>query len=330
MALDGLRPPSALDPHAALYKDWLHLNLFDPPSGLVGLVNVAAHGAPGDPHARVVGTALVHLPEHGWAGNVEVMALGDAAFDQRGIGLRGVALGLDTSTVLASVRLPQDGLDVALTARAAVAPLTVPLRLPLDDGWISWSAVAHLTVEGQATVGDRTIALDRCDAYHDHNWGRWRWGDDSGWRWGCFMAPGGDPALIVGRTYDRSHRDGGRPVLIVHTAGRRRVFAGSSVRIDTAGALAVRPRRMPGALAALHTDRARPALPAEVHVGVDDARGRVRLRFAAAAAAQLITAEPAERGYGFIHELPGEFEADGAIDGAGFDVAGLGIYEHVD
>ena len=91
-----------------------------------------------------------------------------------------------------------------------------------------------------------------------------------------------------------------------------------------------RGRAASRALAALHTDRARPALPAEVHVGVDDARGRVRLRFTAAAAAQLITAEPAERGYGFIHELPGEFEADGAIDGAGFDAAGLGIYEHVD
>jgi hypothetical protein len=116
----------------------------------------------------------------------------------------------------------------------------------------------------------------------------------------------------------------------VHAGGRRRTFVGASVRIDTAGALAARPRRMPGSLAALHTDRARPALPAEVHVGVDDARGRVRLRFTAAAAVQVITSEPAERGYGFIHELPGEFEATGEIDGAGFEAAGLGIYEHVD
>ena len=71
MALDAPRAPSALDPLAGLYKDWLHLNLFDPASGLIGLVNVAAHGAPGDPQARAVGAALVHVPGHGWAGNLE-------------------------------------------------------------------------------------------------------------------------------------------------------------------------------------------------------------------------------------------------------------------
>ena len=330
MALDGLRPPSALDPKAGRYKDWLHLNLFHPPSGLVGLVNVAAHGAPGDPRARAVGAALVHVPGDGWAGNLEAISLADASFDERGIGLRAVALALDTTAVLASARLPHDGLELAVTARATAAPLTVPLRLPLGEGWISWSAVSHLAAEGQVRVGGRTIALDGCDAYHDHNWGRWRWGDDIGWRWGCFLAPGGDPSIVIGRTYDRSHRVGHRPVLVVHSGGRRRLFTGPAVRINTAGRLDVRPRRLPGALAALHVDRARPALPAEVHVDVDDARGRLRLRFRTAAAAQMITAEPGERGYGFIHELPGAFEASGDIDGAGFEAEGLGIYEHVD
>ena len=330
MLLDGLRAPSALDPAAGLYKDWLHLNLFHPASGLVGLVNVAAHGAPGDPQARAVGTALVHLPGHGWAGNLEAIALADAAFGERGIGLRSVAVGLDGMTVLASARLPHDDLELTVTARATTAPLTVPLRLPLGDGWISWSAVAHLAVEGSAAVAGRTIALDGCDAYHDHNWGRWRWGDDIGWRWGCFQAPGGDPSFVISRTDDRLHRSGGRPVLLVHSGGKRRLFTGSSVRIDTGGTLDARPRRLPGALAALHVDRARPALPAEVRVDVDDARGRLSLRFRAVAAAQVITAEPGERGYGFIHELPGTFEATGVVGGTAIEAEGLGIFEHVD
>ena len=329
MALDGLRAPSALDPQAGLYKDWLHLNLFHRPSGLVGLVNVAAHGAPGDPLARAVGAALVHVPGHGWAGNLEAISLADASFDERGIGLRSVALGLDELVVLASARLPHDGLELSVTARATTPPLTVPLRLPLGDGWISWSAVSHLVAAGSATVAGRTIALDGCDAYHDHNWGRWRWGDDVGWRWGCFMAGGGDPSFVIGRTYDRAHRVGGRPVLLVHSGGRRQLFTGSSVRIDAAGSLDARPRRLPGALAALHVDRARPALPAEVQVDIDDPRGRVILRFRAAAAAQVITAEPGKRGYGFIHELPGTFEATGVVHGTAIECEGLGIYEHV-
>ena len=44
----------------------------------------------------------------------------------------------------------------------------------------------------------------------------------------------------------------------------------------------------------------------------------------------MITAEPGERGYGFIHELPGTFEASGYLNGAAIEAEGLGIYEHVD
>ena len=330
MALDGVRPPSPLDPHAERYKDWLHLNLFDAAAGLVGLVNVAVHGAPGDPRAVAVGTALVHTPDHGWTGNLEAAALDAVSFDTKAIGLRSVALGIHDSRVLASARLPQDGLELEVTARATASPLSVPWRQPLGGGWISWSVVAHLEASGKAIVNGHSIALDGCDAYHDHNWGRWRWGDDLGWRWGCFPAPGGDPVFVLSRTFDRHHEAGHRPLLLVHAGGRRRVFGGSAVRIETAGKLNARPRRVPGALAALHSDRARPSLPAEVLVHADDRRGSVRLTFRAAAAAQVITSEPGQRGYGFIHQIPGSFEAAGELDGTTIDAAGLGIYEHVD
>jgi hypothetical protein len=332
MALDGLRAPSRLDADAALYKDWLHLNLFHPPSGLVGLVNVAVHGEPGDPRSRAVGTALVHVPGVGWTGNIEAAGRDDAAVSEHAVGLRGVALGIDPGAgrVLASARLPRDGLELDVTARVAGRAVSAWWRMPLGQGWISWFAVAQLTVAGTATVHDRTFSLDGADAYHDHQWGRWRWGDDLGWKWGCFMAPGGDPVFVVIRTSDRAHGPRDRPTLIVHTGGRRRVFSGGSVRIAVAGALDPPRRRVPGALAALHTDRAQPRLPAVVRVDADDGADHVSLEFHARAAVQVITAELTESGFGFIHEMPGSFESSGHVNGADLRTAGLGVFEHVD
>jgi hypothetical protein len=329
--LDGLRPPSLHDREASLYKDWLHLNLFDWRTGLVGLVNVALHGDPEDPVARAVGTALVHLPEHGWLGNVETAGLDAAAVSEEGVGLGGVALAIDprSGIVMASARLPEDGLRLDVTARLDGPTHSVLRRLPLGSGWISWFAAPHLRPRGQVSADGGRIDLSAAVAYHDHNWGRWRWGEDLGWEWGCFADRTGDTMLVFTVVTDGHHRRRGRPLLLVHAGGRRRTFVGRSVAVDYAGELTALPRRVPGALAALHGDHARPRLPAEVEVRADDGHACVHLRFRADAVAQVLTAEPATPGYGFIHEIAGRFEAHGSIGGRGLAAEGLAMFEHV-
>jgi hypothetical protein len=332
MRLDGLRLASSLDPEAPLYKDWLHLNLFDPASGLVGILNVALQGPPREPHARAVGTALVHLPGRGWLGNVETAGIDDAAVHEDGVGLRHVALALDpgAGVVMASARLPDDGLNVEVTAQLSGPTHSVPWRMALGSGWISWFAAPRLRPRGHVETGERLIDLGAAAAYHDHNWGRWRWGDDLGWEWGCFADEDGGPVFVYTRTTDRDHRRRDRALLLVHAGGRRRMFAGATVAVDYAGQLELPPRRVPGALAALHGDRARPLLPAEVELRADDGHDFVRLRFQARAAAQIVTAEPTAPGYGFIHEVAGSFEAAGRMNGADLDARGLAVFEHVD
>jgi hypothetical protein len=328
--LDGLRPPTVLDAEPALYKDWLHLKVFAPGEPLVALVNVALHGAPGDAKAVAVGTALAHTPGEGWTGGVEVEPLAAAGTGEEGVRLPGVALALDpvTPAVLASARLPGDALDLDLVARPAGRALVVPWRLRLGDGWVSWAAIARLAVEGRATVAGREADLGGAQAYHDHNWGRWRWGDDVGWRFGCFAVTGG-PTLTLCWITDREHRRRQDARLHVH-GERRRGFAGASVAVEYEGKLAPPARRLPGALAALHGDRARPRLPARVAVEADDGADHLRIEFDAAGAVQLIVPEIAERGYGFIHELAGSFRVHGRLGGKRLSGGGLGVFEHVD
>jgi hypothetical protein len=174
------------------------------------------------------------------------------------------------------------------------------------------------------------VALGAAAGYHDHNWGRWRWGDDLGWEWGCFAGPAGGPVLVYTRTTDRGHRRGSRPVLLVHDGARNRTFTGRSVTAKYVRELRDAPRRLPGALAVLHCDRAMPRLPAEVELRADDGHDSIRVRFRARAAAQIVTTELALPGYGFIHEIAGSFEASGRIRGRELAVEGLAMFEHVD
>jgi hypothetical protein len=326
---DGLRPPPPGDPTAGAYKDWLHLNLFDHPSGAVGLVNVSLTGAPGDPRSRAVGTALLHVPGQGWAGNLEARGFAEAKIGTASIGLEHVALGVDygAGTVVASARFEEEGFLLDARAMSLVPAFAIDEPIPLGPGWFSWYSVGRLSVAGEVRVNGSVLPLARASAYHDHNWGRWHWGDDVGWDWGAFLAPEPGPAVILIRLTDSRHDLTQPPALVVHVAGRRRTFSGPSVEIQERGRLTGRLRRLPGSLAALHSDRADQDLPATVTVRADDGFDRLELEFTARAATQLVVADPQVRGYGFIHEVAGEFRCEGRVAGETFASDGLGVVE---
>lgn len=329
--MDILRPPGPYDPTAPAYKDWLHLNLFDHASGAVGLVNASLHGAPGAATSRAVGAALFHLPGAGWLGNLEVRGMEDAAVGASSIALEGVALALDPAAgrAHASARLPDDGVEARVVATAAARPVAAPTAMPLGSGWIAWSGVPRLSVAGTLAAGGATLRLDGASGYQDHNWGRWHWGDDLGWEWGAFLAPAPGPAFVLSRPTDRAHRADRPAALTADLGPLRRAFGGRGVRLRWHGELPGEMRRVPGALAALHPDHARPRLPGGLTVAGDDGIDAVELEFTARAAVQLVAADPVRPGYSFIHELVGGFTAAGRLGGAAFACAGLAVVEYV-
>jgi hypothetical protein len=332
IAADSFRPPAPNDPTAAAYKDWFHLNVFDHASGTVGLVNVSLNGSPADARSRAVGAALLHVPGFGWAGNVEVRGLHEVEVRDAALGLEHVALAVEhaSGTVVASARFPEDPLTLDVTATSVVPSVSVEEPLPLGSGWCSWYAVGRLTVAGEASVDGRRFDLRTASAYHDHNWGRWHWGDDLGWDWGAFLAPAPGPAVVLVRTTDREHRRLGPPSLIVYFRDLRRSLVGPTVEVEYAGTLDSPLRRVPGPMAALHGDRAAARLPAAVRLRGDDGRDSLELEFTGRGAAQLVTADPAVRGYGFIHEIVGEFRYEGRIAGVDVRGEGLGVVERAD
>jgi hypothetical protein len=329
---DGLRPPPPTDPDVGAYKDWLHLNVFDHPSGAVMLFNTSLHGAPADPRARAIGAALVHHPERGWIGNVAVRGFDEAVIAPNSIALEHLALAVDPAheRVLVSAAYPDDTLEASIATRAAAQAVDIEDRLPFGSGWISWYAVPRLAVSGNASVGGHRFDLSHASAYHDHNWGRWHWGDDVGWEWGAFLAASPGPSLVVTRTTGSDHRQRGAATLLFQHGAIRRRFVDKSVTLRLEGRFEGALRRIPGALAALHQDRATPLLPARVVLHAADGFDSIDLEFHPRAAAQLIAADPERRGYGFVHELVGEFSAVATIAGSRQPASGLGVFEYVD
>ncbi len=330
--MDVLRPPWPLEPDADGYKDWLHLNVFDHRSGSVGLFNASLHGSPMDPGSRAIGTALLHVPDWGWTGNVEVRGMDEAGIGATSISLEGVAIAADhpSGEVHVSVRLPRDRFRMSVRAERRSPSFAVQHKIPFGDGWISWYVLPRLSVQGAVRAGDHTLDLRGATAYHDHNWGRWHWGDDVGWEWGAFAGADDGPMFVFTRATDRAHARLGEAVLVADLAGTRRTFRGPSVTLGRGGRLDAKLRRLPGALAALHGDRASPPLPATVSIAGGDGIDHVEIEFEATSAGQLIAGDPVWPGYGFIHEVVGRFRARGRIAGRPLEVAGPGVFEHVD
>ena len=327
-----LRPPPPWDPTRNQYKDWLHLNVFDYATGSIALINTSLHGAPDDPRSRVMGTAVAHIPGKGWLGNVEVAGFEDAAIGTGSIGLSrtGIAIDPNSGSILASVRDQRAGLSASFSALPITASIDIEDGLPLGRGWISWYVVPRLAASGDWMLAERRIDLATAGVYQDHTWGRWHWGEDFGWEWGCFLAEDG-ATFVIARTTNRAHTQLSKLMLIMQVGSERRTMSGTSIEVTYRGELSSVSRRLPGAMAALHQDRAQPALPRTLMIRANDGIDTLEIEFSGRDALQLIAGDPIQpSGYGFIHEIAGNFMYRGTIGHVSTEGAGLGVIEYVD
>ncbi|MFN0103827.1 MAG: hypothetical protein ACKV2U_17305 [Bryobacteraceae bacterium] len=327
---DFVRLPPPADPEQAAYKDWLHLNVVDTADGWVGVFNASLHGSPRDARSLALGTALIYHPSLGWIGNMEVTDLASASIQPAFIGVR--RMGMASSPAPAAIQLSVDRMDERVSAQilctAVQDPILIELPLPFGRGWISWNVVPRLKPQGELSVDGVALPLNLARAYHDHNWGRWYWGDDIGWEWGYFG--GASVSVVFARTSNRAHSSLGAPWLSVHRNGISRRFPEPLVACHFEGSWQGRLRRLPGAMAALHQDRARPSLPRRVTILGAEPPDELTLTFEAVAAAQLIAGDPAGHGYSFIHQIAGTFQMEGRLGGESIYERGSAIFEYVD
>ncbi len=170
------------------FKEWFHFNLLGLPGGADVIVNVSFSAdvtRAGGGRTDVI--ALCHRPGHGWAGGVDSYDGAAAEFDTTRLALRvGDAVSLRYDAGAYQLNLRQRGGLLAL--RATLTPRAEPMLLwndtPLGTGSLNWLIAPHLEASGELRLGNERIQFDDICAYHDHNWGYWKWGEDFGWEWG--------------------------------------------------------------------------------------------------------------------------------------------------
>lgn len=188
---DYFRRPFTPMAEDSLRKEWQHFVLHTP--GLRLIVNYSVNdrmtsdGVEFDPRTIVIActddgtTAMVQRcdPEEAVMGPVSADAwLGTNRMHTTGEGYV-AAFGDQASACSGIVRFEPDAQPFVVNNQA-IAP----------NARLSWLFVPRMRASGHVRIGDRHYVFEDAPSYHDHNWGTFRWGDDFGWEWACFLPSG--------------------------------------------------------------------------------------------------------------------------------------------
>ena len=303
-------------------KEWHHFVVFDPAWTL--LFNLNLDGAAG-------GRAIAVVHHEGWRAEVRRCIAPnlrrgrlDATFDDAGMRWRD-----------GRYEVWFRGEDVSL--EAALEPASMP-SLSHDislgsDARLSWCLVPRLFATGSFAYGGRRVSFDARPAYHDHNWGRFVWGGDFAWDWGCAVseAPGSPWTVIFARMMDRAQRRTTATSVFLMRDGRcLRYFRDAEVHFAQGSERAPAPcARVPAAAALLLPDEDRD-VPSRVTVNAGRGDDALRISLELAARGQLLV--PSERALESVvrvNEAHGRVRVDGRCDGAEVAFEGPALLEVV-
>jgi hypothetical protein len=325
--------PIGVASEGASYKEWMHWCVRLPGEAgghLLVNLNVTEAGAPS---FRRRPRLIVLAERAGWSGLVEDFA------DDAVVGSAGtldLAMGRNSLRwQRGAFRLSLETSDIAaeLTLRPLVLP-TVPTRVSLGEGRsIHWVAIPRLEAHGWARVGAERMKLEGTTAYHDHNWGHFRWGGDLSWEWGFVNASALDDArsAVLVRVSDRGgHRVLGQSLLLWEGDSLTRTFQDRELRIALEGTdLGPRAFTVPP-LASLLVPGTSAGVPASLTaVGT---RGGDVLGFTFETASRARVAIPSDVDpfrLVLLNETSGRARVEGVIEGQPVAFEGAGIMEFV-
>jgi hypothetical protein len=237
---DFLRAPVLWTARPEGYKEWHHFQVHRP--GLWLLVNVSLMAETNGPTPRLVPRVIVIAHEERWTGAVvrfaetpevsadlSILTVGKNRFSLRPDGYR-VVVDLADRDIAGELHLRP-------TERPAVVLVN---NQPVGAGRLNWLAVPRLHTDGWFRIGGREHRFTDDLAYHDHNWGRFRWGDDFGWTWASVLPTAlDDPwSLVFTQMTDRRRlRTVAQALYVLRHGEQAAVFRDGAVRMRSVGRL---------------------------------------------------------------------------------------------
>jgi hypothetical protein len=302
------------------FKEWLHFAVHAP--GLDLLVNfsvvddIRERARAGAELARVI----CMLKDTHWDGDLDQypnhqVGLRVGHFDAR---YGECSATLEGGKILLRGRLQRRPIEFDLELTPLVVP-TPAFNIQLNGcPPIHWLVVPKLSARGWVTRGGQRHVLEDAVAYHDHNWGHFRWGGDFAWEWGAGAPLGGDSpwTFVFVRLTDRGHsRDLTQCVFLWKGARQHRLFRGMELRIWHEGLL--RPQRvfkLPRVMAQVAPGSATD-IPKKLHFVGEGSGDRIEGVFEAAEVGQVIIPNDDDLGVTIINEVSGELNIEGRVHG---------------
>ena len=316
---------------AAPHKEWFHFCVLAP--GLDLFLNFSAMetdgaGLPRRETARV--TILVRTDE-GWDGDVDTIPPHQVLIRRSAIDatLGASRMRFDERGFTLEASLADRPIALTLTLTPETMPLMRP-NTPLEEGPIHWLVVPRLAASGTVRVGDREFSVENAPAYHDHNWGRFRWGHDFAWQWG-FALPSLAAApwsLAFVRLINRARTsDLGHGLFLWRRGLQRRIFREGEVSITPRGHFApARIAKFPRALALLAPELTTD-VPRTLEIAAAARGDAVRCRFEAEDLAQVVIPDDGDFGLTVINEVRGRLTMEGTVDGEAVAMEGRSVFE---
>jgi len=224
--------------------------------------------------------------------------------------------------------------DLPVSLELSLDPVTLPtqannLQVEGCDP-INWIVVPRLLAHGEVRIEDRRYVISGATAYHDHNWGRFRWGKNFAWEWG-YAAPDSrqNPwTLVFVRLSDRPHLADLMQAIFLWKGERQvRLFRAGELRVRHEGLL--RPQRvfkLPRVMRLVCPSNVTD-IPKKLVVRAERGRDYIDLEFLPTDVAQVIIPNDDDLGVTIIHEVAGKVAVSGRIDGERVLIEGSSIFE---
>jgi hypothetical protein len=272
----------------------------------------------------------------GWDGDVDEFAPGEVHVHRGRVELRfgESSVRYDGDVIRVVVRCKRRPIAIDLT----LTPVTVPSiinDMVLSDGLPAhWFLIPRLLASGSITVGGRRLVVEGVAAYHDHNWGYFRWGRDFAWVWGYGHPVTADAtwSITFGRQTDRAGGvDFVRGLAMWRGARQWRLFDTRDVALREEGRLASRETSnetltLPRSMALLVSGRAA-GVPARLSGRASSRGDVVEFEFRAEHASRILLPNDDDLGLTVINEVSGEVSLEGSVHGERLEGRGRAIVE---
>jgi len=312
------------------YKEWFHFCV-EVPGGhlIVNFSLVDRWGAKGGRSEGVL-TILSTWPH--WRGVVRRFP-SDAVRAREGeldLQLGPHSLRLTGGVFEVSVDDERLGLSLRLT------PRTWPTQSRLRLGGASsleWVIVPQLEASGELTLGARSLRIATARAYHDHNWGRFRWSADLAWEWGFAIAENdAEPWTVV---FSRLMDQGGRRtfsqgVLVWQGPSHVRTFHDREIRIARSGFHRQREALTLPPVGAFLMPGAASGVPARFELEAGGLGDDLTIAFSPESHARIVLpSDDNALQLTVVNEVVGRAQVRGHVGGRAFDFSSATIMEFV-